>query len=51
MSKTVDYLKSNVIKKNHGGKEVQKICPECDHRWKGFPNSRCPECGYHPGKK
>lgn len=40
-----------ITKNNKGGKLTQKICPECDHRWQGFPNSRCPNCGYHPGKK
>lgn len=35
---------------NKGGKLVQKICPKCDNRWQGYPNSRCPNCGYHPEK-
>lgn len=45
-----DYYYKRSIRRNNGGRFVQKICPGCGFRWEDYPNAKCPKCGHYRGK-
>jgi len=51
MNKFNSYYNKSVLNRKMGGKEVSKTCRKCHYEWRGYPNSRCPECGYHSNQE